>query len=78
MPCFYYSPHANCRTKPKNNLFTEAELRAHVLRMCSLMWQDQYNTNKKGMMPMDMSSLLTSLEKIECLCTHKKGKPDNN
>jgi hypothetical protein len=26
MPCFYYSPNANASTKPKNILFTEAEL----------------------------------------------------
>ncbi len=36
MPCFYYSPNANASTKPKNVLFTEAELGAHVLRMCPL------------------------------------------
>ncbi len=59
MPCFYYSPNANANTKPKNVPFTEAELRAHVLRMCPIQWQDQYNMNKKGMMPMDMRSLLT-------------------
>ncbi len=77
MPCFYYSPHANASTKLKNSPFTEAELGAHVLRMCPLPWQDQYNMNKKGMMLMDMRLLLTSLEAIECICTHKKGKPDN-
>jgi hypothetical protein len=77
MPCFYYSPHANSCTKPENVLFTEAELGAHVLRMCPLPWQDQYNMNKKGMMPIDMRSLLTSLEAIECICTYKKGKSDN-
>jgi hypothetical protein len=60
-----------------NILFTEAELGAHVLRMCPLPWQDQYNMNKKGMMPMDMRFLLTSLEAIEHICTHKKGKPHN-
>jgi hypothetical protein len=76
MPCFYYSPHANASTKPKNVLFTEAELGAHVLHMCPLPWQDQYNMNKKGMMPMDMRSLLTSLEAIECVCAHEKSKPD--
>jgi hypothetical protein len=31
IPCFYYSPHANASTKPKNIPFTEAELEAHVL-----------------------------------------------
>jgi hypothetical protein len=32
--------------------------------MCPIQWQDQYNFNKKGMMPMDICSLLTSLEVI--------------
>jgi hypothetical protein len=76
MPCFYYSPHANASTKPENVPFTEAELGAHVLRMCPLPWQDQYNMNKKGMTLMDMRLLLTSLEVIERVCTHEKGKPD--
>jgi hypothetical protein len=78
MPCFYYSLHANASTKPENFPFMEAELGAHVLRMCPLMWQNQCNMNKKGMTPMDMRSLLTSLEAIERVCTHEKGKPDNN
>jgi hypothetical protein len=54
MPCFYYSPNVNTSTKPKNVPFMEAELGAHVLRMCPIQRQDQYNMNKKGMMPMDM------------------------
>jgi hypothetical protein len=33
--------------------------------------------NEKGMMLVDMHSLLTSLEAIERICTHEKGKPDN-
>jgi hypothetical protein len=78
MTCFYYSPHANASTKPENYPFTEAELGAHVLRMCPLPWQDQYNLNEKGMMPMDMRSLLTLLEAIERVCAHEKGKPDNH
>jgi hypothetical protein len=78
MPCFYYSPHANASTKPKNILFTEAELGAHVLRMCPLQWQDQYNMNKKGMTPMDMRLLLTSLEAVKCICTYKKGKLESS
>jgi hypothetical protein len=28
------------------------------------------------MTPLDMRKLLTSLEAIECVCTHEKGKPD--
>jgi hypothetical protein len=78
MPCFYYSPHANASTKPENVLFMEAELGAHVLRMCPLQWQDQYNMNKKGMTPMDMHSLLTPLEAIERICTYKKGKLESS
>ena len=74
MPCSYYSPHANACTKPENVPFTEAELGAHVLRMCPIQWQDQYNLNKKGMTPIDMRLLLTSLEAIECMCTYEKGK----
>jgi hypothetical protein len=78
MPCFYYSPHANASIKPENVPFTEAELGACVLRMCPLPWQYQYNMNKnKGMTPIDMRSLLALLEAIDCICTHEKGKPDN-
>ncbi len=62
MPCFYYSPNANASTKLKNILFMEAELGSHVLCMCPIQWQNQCNMNEKGMMPMDMHSLLTSLE----------------
>ncbi len=76
MPCFYYSPNANASTKPENVAFTEAELGVHVLRMCPLAWQDQYNLNKKGMMPLDMRTLLTSLEAIERICTHEKAKQE--
>ncbi len=36
MPCFYYSPHTNARTKHENVPFTEAELGAYVLCMCPL------------------------------------------
>jgi hypothetical protein len=78
MLCFYYSPHANANTKLENVPFTEAELGAHVLHMCPLPWQDQYNMNRKGMTPMNMCLLLTLLEAIEQVCTHEKGKPDNS
>ncbi len=74
MLCFYYSPNANASTKPKNVPFTEAELGSHVMHMCPIQWQDQYNMNEKGMMPMDMRLVLTSLEAIEHVCTYKKGK----
>ncbi len=78
MPCFYYSPNANANTKPENIPFTEAELESHVLRMCPLQWQDQYNMNKKGMTLMDMRSLLTLLEAIERVCTYEKGKLESS
>jgi hypothetical protein len=58
--------------------FMEAELGAHVLCMCPLQWQDQYNMNKKGMMPMDMRLLLTSLEVINCICTYENGKSESS
>jgi hypothetical protein len=77
MPCFYYSPNANASTKSKKVPFTEAELGAHILCMCPLQWQDQYNMNGKGMAPMDMRLLLTLLEGIERICTYEKGKLDS-
>jgi hypothetical protein len=55
-----------------------AELGAHVLHMCPIQWQDQYNMNEKGMMPMDMHLLLTLLEEIERVCTYEKGKLDSH
>jgi hypothetical protein len=70
----YLRQYANASTKPENVLFTEAEIGSHVLHMCPIQWQDQYNMNKKGMTPMDMRSLLTSLEVIKPVCTFKKGK----
>jgi hypothetical protein len=78
MLCFYYSPNANVSTKPENILFMEAELGSHVLCMCPIQWQDQYNMNKKGMTPMDMRLFLTSLEAIKCVCTYKKNKPESS
>jgi hypothetical protein len=44
--------------------------------MCPLAWQDHYNLNKKGTTPLDMRTLLTSLEAIERVCTHEKGKQE--
>jgi hypothetical protein len=49
--------------------FTKANLASHVLQMCLLMWQDHFNLHKKGMNPVDMHLLLTSLEAIERVCT---------
>jgi hypothetical protein len=46
--------------------------------MCPIQWQDQYNLSKKGMTPMDMRSLLISLEAIERVCTFEKGKSESS
>jgi hypothetical protein len=78
MPCFYYSPNANANTKPEKVLFTEAELGSHVLRICPIQWQGQYNLNKKGMMPMDLHLLLMSLEAIQHICTQDKAKLESS
>jgi hypothetical protein len=78
MSCIFYSSNSNAGTKPKNILFTEAELGSHVLCMCPIQWQDQYNINKKDMMPMDMRSLLILLEAIKHICTYKKGKSESS
>jgi hypothetical protein len=78
MPCFNYSPNANASTKPENVLFTEAELGAHVLQMCPIQWQDQYNMSKKCMTPMDMHLLPALLEAIERVCTYEKGKSNSH
>jgi hypothetical protein len=78
MPCFYYSPNVKASTKLKNVPFMEAELGSHVLHMCPIQWQDQYNMNKKGMTPMDMCSLLSSLEAIKRICTYKKAKLESS
>ncbi len=74
MPCFYYNLNVNVSSKPENVPFRENELGAHLLCVCPIQWQDQYNMNKKGMMPMDMHLLLTSLEAIKRICTYEKGR----
>ncbi len=73
LPCWYYSPSYVTVMTLANVSFTEADLASHVLRMCPHQWQDQYNLQEKGMTPMDMHTLLASLEAIECICTHKKA-----
>jgi hypothetical protein len=72
LPCWYYSPSYVSGMSPVNIPFTEADLVSHVLRMCPHQWQDQYNLQKKGMTPMDMRTLLASLEAVEHVCTHEK------
>jgi hypothetical protein len=78
VPCLNYSPNANASTKPENVPFTEAELGSHVLQMCPIQWQDQYNKNKKGMTLMVMHLLLMSLEAIKRFGTHAKAKLESS
>jgi hypothetical protein len=73
LPCWYYSPSYVTGMIPANVSFTEADLASHFLQMCLHQWQDQYNLQEKGMTPMDMRTLLASLEAIERICTHKKA-----
>ncbi len=73
LPCWYYSPSYVTGMIPANISFTEADLASHVLRMCPHQWQGQYNLQEKGMTPMDMHTLLASLEAIERICTHEKA-----
>jgi hypothetical protein len=65
--------HPNCQAHHKsvNVKFTKADLASHVLRMCPLTWQDQFNLHEKGMTPMDMYLLLTSLKDRACMYAGK-------
>jgi hypothetical protein len=73
LPYWYHSPSYVTSMTPANVPFTEADLASHVLWMCPHQWQDQYNLQGKGMTPMDMRTLLASLNAIERVCTHKKA-----
>ncbi len=73
LPCCYYSQSYYPDMIQVNVLFTEADLASQVLWMCPHAWQDQYNLHEKGMTPVDMCLLLTSLKAIECVCTQEKA-----
>jgi hypothetical protein len=73
LPCWYYHPSYVTGMTPVNVPFTEADLASHVLWMCPHQWQDQYNLQEKGMTPMDMPTLQSSLEPIERICTQEKA-----
>jgi hypothetical protein len=78
LPCWYFSPSAKMTMIPMNMSFAKADLAIHVLRMCSQMWQDQFNLHKNGMTPVDISSLLLSLKVIECMCTQERSNEQSN
>jgi hypothetical protein len=73
LPCWYCSQSYNPGMKPANVLFTKTDLASHILWMCPHAWTDLYNLQEKGMTPMDMRSLLASLEAIEHVCTQEKA-----
>jgi hypothetical protein len=73
LACWYYSLSYNPGMTLANVPFSEADLASHVLRMCPHQWQDQYNLHEKGMTPVDMHLLQTSLEAIKCMCTQEKA-----
>jgi hypothetical protein len=77
LPCWYYSPSVKANTIPMNVPFAEADLSNHVLRMCPYAWQDQYNLHEKGGTPVDMHSLLLSLEAIERVCVQERSDKPN-
>ena len=78
LPCWYYSLSMKTTTIPMNVSFAEADLASHVLLMCPYTWQDQFNLHEKGMTPMDMHSLLLSLEAIECVCNQERSNASPN
>jgi hypothetical protein len=77
LPCWYYSPSVKANKIPMNMPFAEADLASHVLRMCPYAWQDQYNLHKKCGTPVDMCSLLQSLEAIERVCGQERSEMPN-
>jgi hypothetical protein len=62
---------------PMNVPFAKADLSSHVLRMCPYAWQDQYNLHEKGGIPVDMHSLLQSLEAIKRVCSREGSEKSN-
>jgi hypothetical protein len=69
-----------CEPPPIPYIPEKDEVQEEVARLrnpqikTSLEMDNQYKMNKKGMTPMDMRLLLTSLEAIQCVCTYEKGK----
>jgi hypothetical protein len=57
--------------------FAEADLLSHVLRMFPYAWQDQYNLHEKGGTPVDMRSLLLSIETIKRICGREGSDKSN-
>ena len=63
LPCLFYSEHATKLTKVVE-LFDDADLASHILRMVLKHWQDQYKLTG-GTVPQSVCKLLKTLECIE-------------
>jgi hypothetical protein len=63
LPCLYFSERATKNTKPVE-LFDDADLASHILRMVPRNWQDQYELTG-GTVPQSVRKLLEALERIE-------------
>jgi hypothetical protein len=63
LPCLYYSPSTNQATKQVLPL-DDADLMMHLLHMCPVKWQTQYDLTEKTT-PVNTRDLLLILEKIE-------------
>ena len=64
-------------TIPMKVPFAKDDLSSQDLQMCPYLWQDQYNFHKKDGTPVDMRSLLLSLEVIERICGHERSEKSN-
>ncbi len=63
LPGLFNSPKANSATKPVMPL-EDADLATHLLRMCPVKWQRQYDLMENST-PVSMRALLMVLENIE-------------
>jgi hypothetical protein len=77
LPCWYYSLSVKANTIPMNVPFAKADLLSHIFRMCPYAWQDQYDLHEKGGTPVDMRSLLLSLEAIKRVCSQERSNKSN-
>ncbi len=63
---------------PMNVPFAKADLTSHILQICLLTWQDQFNLHEKGETPMDMRLILLSPESIEPVRNQERSNASRN
>ncbi len=63
LPCLFYSERATKLTK-EVELFDDADLASHILRMVPRQWQDQYKL-MGSTVPQNVQKLLEALERIK-------------